>query len=104
VIEKAILDALRRGVRVRILSNSKESIDEPMITRPILDSLAMLAKNGAEVYTKKVYGDETTGLPDEFYGNIGQSALSSFSSFTLDFKAMRFSVRGGKARVCTLRG
>jgi cardiolipin synthase A/B len=60
VIEKAILDALERGVRVRILSNSEESIDEPMITTPILDSLARLAKNGAQVYTKKVYGDSTT--------------------------------------------
>jgi predicted aspartyl protease len=37
-----------------------------------------------------------TGLPDEFYGNIGQSALSSFSSFTLDFNAMHFSVSRGR--------
>jgi hypothetical protein len=26
---------------------------------------------------------EATGLPDEFYGNLGESALRSFSSFTL---------------------
>jgi len=60
VIEKAIVDALKRGVRVRILSNSKESIDEPTITMPILQSLARLKRQGAEVYTKKVYGDSTT--------------------------------------------
>jgi cardiolipin synthase A/B len=60
VIEKAIIDALKRGVRVRILSNSKESIDEPTITMPILQSLARLKRQGAEVYTKKVYGDSTT--------------------------------------------
>ena len=36
----------------------------------------------------------STGLPDEFYGNIGQSALGSFSSFTLDFNAMHFSIAG----------
>ena len=60
VIEKAIIDALKRGVRVRILSNSKESIDEPTITIPILQSLARLKRQGAEVYTKKVYGDSTT--------------------------------------------
>ena len=60
VIEKAISDALKRGVRVRILSNSKESIDEPTITTPILKSLARLKGEGAEVYTKKVYGDSTT--------------------------------------------
>jgi hypothetical protein len=38
---------------------------------------------------------ESTGLPDEFYGNLGESALKSFSSFTLDFNAMHFSVTGG---------
>ncbi len=60
VLERAITDALKRGVRVRILSNSKESIDEPTITAPILSSLARLKRQGAEVYTKKVYGDSTT--------------------------------------------
>jgi predicted aspartyl protease len=38
---------------------------------------------------------EPTGLPDEFYGNLGESALTSFSSFTLDFNVMHFSVSGG---------
>jgi cardiolipin synthase len=60
VIEKAIIDALARGVRVRILSNSKESIDEPTITTPLLESLARLKSQGADVYTKKLYGDSTT--------------------------------------------
>lgn len=60
VIEKAIIDALKRGVRVRILSNSAESIDQSAITTPILKSLARLKRQGAEVYTKKVYGDSTT--------------------------------------------
>jgi predicted aspartyl protease len=39
-----------------------------------------------------------TGAPgrlDEFYGEIGESALNSFSSFTLDFQNMHFSVTGG---------
>jgi cardiolipin synthase len=60
VIERAIIEALKRGVRVRILSNSKESIDAPAISMPILKSLARLKHQGAEVYTKKVYGDSTT--------------------------------------------
>jgi cardiolipin synthase len=60
VLEKALADALKRGVRVRILSNSKESIDEPTITTPILQSLARLKAQGVDVYTKKVYGDSTT--------------------------------------------
>jgi hypothetical protein len=39
------------------------------------------------------------GLADEFYGNIGETALSSFGTFTLDFNAMHFDVNGGP-RVC----
>jgi Aspartyl protease len=44
---------------------------------------------------------EATGLPNEFYGTIGESALSSFSSFTLDFHAMHFSVNGGNPGDCS---
>ena len=38
------------------------------------------------------------GLRDEFYGNIGESVLSSFASFTLDFNTMRFDTTG--PRIC----
>jgi predicted aspartyl protease len=41
-----------------------------------------------------------SGLSDEFYGNVGQSALASFSSFTLDFPAMEFSVSEGQIDDC----
>ncbi len=41
------------------------------------------------------------GRLDEFYGEIGESALSSFSSFTLDFQTMHFSVTGGYPGDCT---
>jgi len=41
-----------------------------------------------------------TSRSDEFYGDIGESALSSFSSFTLDFHAMHFSVSGGDPGDC----
>ena len=44
-----------------------------------------------------------TRLPDEFYGNVGEDALSSFSSFTLDFHAMDFRVNGGNPDACTDR-
>jgi predicted aspartyl protease len=42
-----------------------------------------------------------TGQPDEFYGTIGESALDSFSSFTLDLRRMHFSVNGGNPGDCT---
>jgi predicted aspartyl protease len=45
---------------------------------------------------------ESTGRSGEFYGNIGQSALKSFSRVTLDFVAMRFSVSGGNGDACPL--
>jgi predicted aspartyl protease len=38
---------------------------------------------------------EPVGSADEFYGNIGENALRSFTSFTFDFSAMHFSVDGG---------
>jgi predicted aspartyl protease len=43
---------------------------------------------------------QSTGLPDEFYGNVGQNALSQFSSFTLDFNAMSLTVTGGTPNAC----
>lgn len=49
---------------------------------------------GVEILT------EPTGLADEFYGNIGENSLSSFTSFTLDFNAMQFSTTGGNPGDC----
>jgi predicted aspartyl protease len=43
---------------------------------------------------------EPTGLPDEFYGNVGQNSLNTFTSFTLDFNAMQFSTTGGNMNDC----
>ena len=40
------------------------------------------------------------GSSDEFYGNLGQSALASFSSFTLNFTTMHFNVSGDEHSVC----
>jgi hypothetical protein len=36
---------------------------------------------------------EPTGLPDEFSGNVGQSVVGLFRSYTLDFHTMTFSVQ-----------
>ncbi len=45
--------AIQRGVRVRVLTNSHVSVDEPIIAIPILRSAYDLAKMGAEVFLKK---------------------------------------------------
>jgi len=52
-MKDVILKALDNGVRVRLLTNSAESIDEPIIAAPILSSLPELVEAGAEVYLKK---------------------------------------------------
>jgi cardiolipin synthase len=52
-MKEVLLKALADGVKVRLLTNSAESIDEPLITAPILSSLPELVAAGAEVYLKK---------------------------------------------------
>lgn len=52
-MKDVLLNALADGVKVRLLTNSAESIDEPLISMPILSSLPELIEAGAEVYLKK---------------------------------------------------
>jgi cardiolipin synthase len=51
-LKAALCDALQRGVRVRILSNSAESLDEPILRRPIALGLRELREAGAQVFCK----------------------------------------------------
>jgi cardiolipin synthase A/B len=53
-LKTAVDEALKRGVRVRILTNSSESVDEPAVSTPILRTVAdYMAMPNALVYTKK---------------------------------------------------
>jgi cardiolipin synthase len=52
-LKAALLDALRRGVRVRILSNSAESLDTPILRRPMIRGMIELRDAGAEVFIKR---------------------------------------------------
>ncbi|MED5465132.1 MAG: phosphatidylserine/phosphatidylglycerophosphate/cardiolipin synthase family protein [Myxococcota bacterium] len=52
-LEQLLQAALMRGVQVRILTNSKTSVDEPLVSEPIMKSLPELVESGAEVYLKK---------------------------------------------------
>lgn len=45
--------AVERGVRVRVLTNSSDSVDEPVVALPIMRSAKKLADIGAEVYLRK---------------------------------------------------
>ena len=71
-MKQVIMDALKRGVKVRILTNSGESVDEPIVSAPILKSLPELVEAGAEIYTKK--GDTLHSkfmVVDGIYSSVG---------------------------------
>ena len=50
------MDALDRGVEVNIFTNSKESIDTPSISGPILCQPSPLLNFGANIYLKQEAG------------------------------------------------
>lgn len=50
---KALLRAKERGVRIRILTNSAQSVDEPIVSHPIMASVNRLARQDFEIYVKE---------------------------------------------------
>jgi cardiolipin synthase A/B len=53
VVARAVEKARARGVRIVVMTNSEESVDEPVVSRPIMKSVNRLLKMGVEVYLKK---------------------------------------------------
>lgn len=82
-LRSALLDALRRGVKVNILTNSAESIDEPIVIAPILASLPELIAAGATVGLKR--GDT---VHSKFMTVDG--LLSIVGSFNLHPRSVRY--------------
>lgn len=82
-LRQALLDALERGVKVRVLTNSAESVDEPIVSAPILRSLPELVAAGAEVYLKQ--GDT---LHSKFM--VVDNLFSSVGSHNLHPRSQRF--------------
>lgn len=52
-LEKELQRALDRGVRVRVLTNSDSSVDEAIISQPMMLSAKRLAEMGVEVYFRQ---------------------------------------------------
>jgi cardiolipin synthase A/B len=52
-LKTELANAIKRGVQVRVFTNSSESIDEPVVTIPILRSVLEFVKMGAKVFVKK---------------------------------------------------
>lgn len=75
-IRTAMMEALERGVKVRLLTNSAQSVDEPIVSAPILHSLPDLVSAGAEVYLKQ--GDTLHSkfmVVDGIYSSVGSYNL-----------------------------
>ena len=97
VNERAIEGALKRGVKVRILSNSKDSIDEPVMTTPIMQSLARLQALGAQIFLKKVYpvssvlqgkGPTSTTLHSKFL--VVDGIFTAIGSYNMHPRSYRY--------------
>ncbi len=95
-VHQALLAALKRGVRVRILTNSAATIEETVVSVAILSSLPELIDAGAEVFLKR--GDMLHSkfmIVDGFFTSIG--------SYNLHPRSYRFegemtvNVLGGSA-------
>lgn len=52
-LREALCDAIARGVKVRVFTNSDTSVDEPVVSTPIMNSAIQMANEGAEVYLKQ---------------------------------------------------
>jgi cardiolipin synthase len=52
-VEAALVAAVRRGVRVRLLTNSPGSLDEPILSYAIVASAGALADAGGEVWLRR---------------------------------------------------
>jgi cardiolipin synthase A/B len=75
-LSECLSAALARGVKVRILTNSAKSVDEPVVSTPIQKSLPDLLAKGAEIYLKQ--GDTLHSkfmVVDGVYSSVGSHNL-----------------------------
>jgi cardiolipin synthase len=83
-LKDALIRARKRGVYVEVLTNSAESIDEKMITNPILKSLGELIPSGVEVYVKR--GKDTLHAKYAVF----DSMLTMVKSYNLHPRSLRY--------------
>lgn len=75
-VRDALAAAVGRGVRVRVLTNSAESLDEPILAYAVLRTAAELARVGVEVWLKR--GDTLHSkflLVDDVFAHVGSYNL-----------------------------
>jgi len=85
-MEQALLDARARGVEVNILSNSLETIGDPMMSALILGGFPKLMKSGVTVYLKE------GGLPNRLHSKFMtvDGSYGTIGSFNLQPRSIRY--------------
>jgi cardiolipin synthase A/B len=83
VLKTEIKAAIDRGVKVRIFTNSKESIDMAVVTNPILKSAKKASNWGADVYIKR-------GATLHAKYMIVDGVVSMVGSFNFHPRSLRF--------------
>lgn len=79
----ALKDAVARGVKIRVLTNSAQSVDEPVVAVPIQKSAELAFDFGVEVYLRK-----GTTLHSKFM--IVDNKITMIGSFNLHPRSYRY--------------
>ncbi|MEN8133371.1 MAG: phosphatidylserine/phosphatidylglycerophosphate/cardiolipin synthase family protein [Pseudomonadota bacterium] len=103
-IIRALVEAMKRGVTVRILTNSTESVDEKVVAVPILKGLYTLMKNADAagmpadrclVYTRKKLRPKLVNadtLHSKFM--VVDQEFTQVASFNIHARSLRLEVEG----------
>lgn len=83
IIRKELEAAIKRGIKVRIFTNSDTSVDEPIVSAPIMKSARDAALMGAEVYLRK-----GTTLHSKYL--VVDQEISMVGSFNFHPRSLRF--------------
>jgi hypothetical protein len=72
----------------------------------MLDRVQLDPGGACVIFAELPVFTQPTGLDDKLYGNVGQSAVSSFPGYTLDFPTMTFRAATAPANSgsCAVRG
>lgn len=83
IIKKELNDALRRGVKVRIFTNSDKSVDEAIVSMPIMHSARDAVRMGARVYLR-----QSSTLHSKYM--VVDGKISMIGSFNFHPRSLRF--------------
>ncbi len=83
IIKKEIEKVIKRGVKVRVFTNSDKSVDEALVSMPIMHSARDAVTMGAKVYLRK-----GTTLHSKFM--VVDKKITMVGSFNLHPRSLRF--------------